>query len=193
MSTDLKIVTLGPLGVGKTCVIQRFCCNVFVEGNLSTIGAAFFSRNVKNSDIDAALMIWDTAGEERFKSVAPTILRGADGVVLVFDTQRPETFEELEDYIALMTNSIPTDLRVPVMVLGNKVDIGPSMIEKERIEQWTEKHDIQLYFEVSAKTGSGVEDAFMTLTKDIIETAKQTPVFPAKFVTDEVPKKGKCC
>ena len=82
-SIDLKIVLLGPAGVGKTCVINRYCNETFIESTQSTIGAGFFPKTITINKTDVNMMIWDTAGEERFKSVAPNLLRGANCLVLI--------------------------------------------------------------------------------------------------------------
>ena len=176
-SIDLKIVVLGPAGVGKTCVINRYCNNTFLESTLSTIGAGFFPQSITIDNIEVNMMIWDTAGEERFRAVAPNLLRGANGLILIFDITNPESFSDLDIYLNMFLETAEYDQNrpLPVMLLGNKGDME-KVVEDQIIDDWMHKNNINKYFIVSAKTGDGVKEAFT----EFVKTFVSSPVEPEK-------------
>ena len=204
---DMKVVFIGPATVGKTSLIGRYCTNTFRPELLSTIGVSFFSHPVIADDCDVTLMIWDTAGEERFRSVAPSLLRGSDGIVLVFDLMREESFDDLSIYYDMFVNTvtIPDDSDPPILLLGNKNDLleGKDISQefKQRIESWREERQIKLYSHVSAKTGFGVNDAMFRLAKllvnrkgygcDAIKNTANIVLQPVEV--EEAPQSRRCC
>ena len=125
-SIDLKVVVLGVASVGKTSIINRYCNDSFREDSLSTIGAGFFTHSIKINDTEVTLMLWDTAGEERFRSVAPSLLRGSNGLVLVYDVTNVQSFNELEIYLEMFLDVVNVNAMsvMPVLLLGNKTDLG---------------------------------------------------------------------
>lgn len=197
-SIDLKIVVLGPAGVGKTCVIHRFCNGAFLTNTLATIGAGFFPHTMQIGQTDVNMMLWDTAGEERFRSVAPSLLRGANGLVLVYDCTDLNSFNELEIYLNIFLDTAQYDpnLPLPILVLGNKSDIvDVPKIPEETVQNWLTRKNIVHHFRVSAKSGENIESSFTTFISDFLKTAPS--VAPASIQIDvgqpqQEEKKG-CC
>lgn len=152
---DIKIVFIGAVSVGKTCLIRRYCHNIFDDETKSTVGAAFVSHAKSINSYSLNLMIWDPSGSERFHSVMPMVLRGVEIIVLVFDMSDPSTLLALEDHLKAVEQAV--DMRdLPVVLLGNKCDlkIHTSMDE---IRGWMDAHSLRNFVRVSAKTGDGVE------------------------------------
>ncbi|OHT04480.1 small GTP-binding protein [Tritrichomonas foetus] len=171
-NVDLKVVVLGAASVGKTSIINRYCNGTFSDETLSTIGAGFFTHSTKIDDTEVTLMIWDTAGQERFRSVAPSLLRGANGVVLVYDSHSQETFDELELYIEMFLDNLSsalTENSMPVLILGNKIDLEGQLLSKNIVEDWMRKNRIELFYHVSAKTGENINEAFDEFLKTLIK------------------------
>lgn len=171
-SIDLKVVVLGIASVGKTSIINRYCNDIFHEENsLSTIGAGFFTHSIKHKDIDVTLMLWDTAGEERFRSVAPSLLRGSNGLVLVYDVTNLQSFTELEVYLDMFLDQVNVNAMsvMPVLLLGNKADLSPQEVTEQVVEDWKKKHRIVYSAFVSAKTGENINDAFNNLVSVMVQ------------------------
>lgn len=199
-SLDLKIVVLGPAGVGKSCLIHRFCNGDFLASTMPTIGAGFFPHMMTIDGAEVNMTLWDTAGEERFKSVAPSLLRGANALVLVFDASQGATFKGIDIYLNMFVDTVEYDenSHLPVLVLGNKCDVDNREIDEETVERWKKEHNVKFSAFVSAKTGYGVEEAFTEFIGDFL----QVPVIMAPPMAIEIKrpedpepadKTGGCC
>ena len=195
-SLDLKIVVLGSAFVGKTSIINRYCNSTFIEDTLSTIGAGFFTRTMNVDGTEVTIMLWDTAGEERFRSVAPSLLRGANGLVLVYDLTNPNSFKDIDLYMEMFLDTCNVDptLTLPVLLLGNKCDLNRT-ITPETVEEWKAKNKVAFSYEVSAKTGQNVDQAFEKLVESLVSPAQNIENAPIQIVISPGPtkKKDKCC
>merc|ERR1719373_1405030 len=88
-----KLVLLGDASVGKSSILMRFIQNKFSEGIETTVGACFSTKTIESRNRQVKFEIWDTVGQERFRSLAPMYYRGASGAVVVYDQTKPVTFE----------------------------------------------------------------------------------------------------
>ena len=194
-SVDLKLVVLGDASVGKTSIINRYCNDQFSEDTLSTIGAGFFTHTITMGESEVTLMVWDTAGEERFRSVAPSLLRGADGLILVYDVQSQQSFESLDVYMEMFLDvvNVSSCPVMPVLLLGNKADLQNFVVSQAEVDAWMEKNKVQFVFNVSAKTGEGVNEAFTKLVENLVapDNFQDAPI----QITPKEHKEGKtgCC
>jgi small GTP-binding protein len=192
---DLKIVVLGSAYVGKTSIINRYCNQVFNTEVHSTIGAGFFTHPLQIDDKNITVMIWDTAGDERFRSVTPSILRGTRILVLVFDLTQPATFSELDVYLDLFLDTCKVDASgaLPVLLLGNKCDLVQGAVAREAIDRWTQKNRVPLYYAVSAKSGKQIEEAFLEAVKFVASARGREPHKPAIEIQLTDTDATKCC
>ncbi|KAH0794463.1 small GTP-binding protein [Histomonas meleagridis] len=194
-SLDLKIVVLGPVSVGKTCVIHRFCNGTFLQNTQATIGAGFVPHTMHIDDTEINMMLWDTAGEERFRSVAPSLLRGANGLILVYDVTNLQSFGEIEIYLNMFLDTAEYDQQqpLPVLVLGNKSDME-SQVSDDVINEWAQKHNITETAKVSAKTGEGINEAFEKYLKTFLNAPVHLDIPPMSItVKKEAPQEKKPC
>jgi small GTP-binding protein len=154
-SIDLKVVALGTASVGKTSLIHRYCNGSFRSDLEIAVGAGFFTHTFMLHETEVTLLLWDTAGEERFRSVAPSLLRGSNGLILVYDLTQPKSFEELTIYLEMFLDTVAVDPlhELPVLVLGNKCDIANEVISPAQAQTWCQKNRVVHHFLVSAKTG----------------------------------------
>jgi small GTP-binding protein len=159
-----KICTLGANAVGKTSLLSRFIKSLFSEKYLTTIGVKVDKKIVRVGEQEVMLMLWDLAGEDEYLQLRTSYLRGASGYLLVVDRTRPQT---LETALSLKER-VDTEIgELPVIVVFNKSDMQDDLrIATSDINQFAQQgFDV---FETSAKTGQGVEEAFLMLTKNII-------------------------
>ncbi|KAK8860766.1 hypothetical protein M9Y10_012432 [Tritrichomonas musculus] len=194
-SIDLKVVVLGVASVGKTSIINRYCNDSFREDSLSTIGAGFFTHSIKINDTEVTLMLWDTAGEERFRSVAPSLLRGSNGLVLVYDVTNVQSFNELEIYLEMFLDVVNVNAMsvMPVLLLGNKTDLGNFAVPEQNVEEWKKKYKIQHSALVSAKTGENINEAFTKLVNDLIKPPNFEENKPVQLVLQKEETSSGCC
>ncbi len=159
-----KICTIGAYAVGKTSLLARFVKSIFDEKYLTTIGVKIDKKIVKVGEQEVMLMLWDLAGEDEFSQVKISYLRGAAGYLLVVDRTRPNTLETAFKLKARIENELG---EIPVLLVFNKSDL----VDEIKIDNWEIEHLAQSGWQVietSAKTGQGVEEAFLALTKRLI-------------------------
>ncbi|KAK2834475.1 hypothetical protein Q7C36_015176 [Tachysurus vachellii] len=161
-----KLLLIGDSGVGKTCLLFRFSEDAFNTTFISTIGIDFKIRTVELNGKKIKLQIWDTAGQERFRTITTAYYRGAMGIMLVYDITSEKSFENIKNWIRNIEEHASSD--VERMILGNKCDMNDKrQVSKERGEKLAIDYGIK-FLETSAKTSVNVEDAFLTLARDIM-------------------------
>uniref|UniRef100_H2LHP4 RAB34, member RAS oncogene family a n=1 Tax=Oryzias latipes TaxID=8090 RepID=H2LHP4_ORYLA len=169
-----KVIVVGDLAVGKTCLINRFCKDAFDKNYKATIGVDFEMERFEVLGVPFSLQLWDTAGQERFKCIASTYYRGAQGMVVVtfskflyLTTGFPDCRQWLED--ALKEND-PTS--VQLFLVGTKKDLSSpaqySLIEQDALRLAKEIH--AEYWAVSSLTGENVREFFFRLASLAFET-----------------------
>lgn len=94
-----KLVLIGDSGVGKSCLLLRFADDAFTESYITTIGVDFRFRTIEIDNKVVKLQIWDTAGQERFRTITSAYYRGADGIVMVYDSTDRESFAHIDDWL----------------------------------------------------------------------------------------------
>jgi Ras-related protein Rab-7A len=174
MIVPCKIVFLGDSGVGKTALIHRIVTHQYSEDLKSTVGADFQISQLFVEDALVDLQIWDTAGNERFRSLGSTFYRGANACVLVYSVTNRRSFENISYwYNEFMGQaSVKSPQSFPVVVFGNKADdddareIGPAeAVHDEAIAHYP-------VFQVSARTGSNVQPGLETVCRIFLKEAR---------------------
>ncbi|MHA1689496.1 MAG: Rab family GTPase [Promethearchaeota archaeon] len=161
-----KIVILGNPGVGKTSLVYRFIENKFRGDYKSTLGVNLLKKDVEYNGKMISLQIWDLGGQNSFRSLRKLYLEGSHGGFLVFDLTNKKSFEDIPEWMADF-KKIRGEL--PLILIGNKRDLTESIqVEDGQVEEFAKAHNLTLYI-TSAKTGESVEDAFLELTKSILE------------------------
>ena len=197
-----KLIFLGDQGVGKSCILNRFMNDTFTEEYQATIGLDFQSKNVQIDNQDIHLLLYDTAGQEKFRSLIPMYTRDANIILLVYEVTSKDSFLHLNHWLNDLT-TVKKD-EVIFVVVGNKTDLEDKReVSREEGEQFAKDNDY-LFAEVSAKTGEGFPDLFYKNLFERIRTkfrpGGQQPTTEVKDIklTNEqdekkkVTKKG-CC
>eukprot|EP00922_Rhytidocystis_sp_ex-Travisia-forbesii_P007823 GHVS01011580.1.p1 GENE.GHVS01011580.1~~GHVS01011580.1.p1 ORF type:complete len:208 (+),score=25.60 GHVS01011580.1:79-702(+) len=167
-----KLVLIGDSGVGKSCLLLRFADDAFTESYITTIGVDFRFRTITVDDKPVRLQIWDTAGQERFRTITSAYYRGADGIVLVYDTTDKTSFDHIEDWLGEV-NRYASENTCKVLV-GNKCDLTA---EKQVPTDEAQKKAAELgvgFIEASAKDATNVEQAFTLMARELIELKEST-------------------
>ncbi len=163
-----KTMVTGEGAVGKTTLVNRYVTGVFERDYKTTIGSQFAVKltHISPPDPEYAvgikLQCWDVAGQARFKAVRKMYYSGAAGIILVYDVTRRRSFTELSKWVVEADESI--GVRVPMIVVGNKIDLPDRAVPSTEAKKWAEDQGF-LYMESSAKTGDGVADMFTVLAE----------------------------
>uniref|UniRef100_A0A672GR95 Ras-related protein Rab-34 n=1 Tax=Salarias fasciatus TaxID=181472 RepID=A0A672GR95_SALFA len=166
-----KVIVVGDLAVGKTCLINRFCKDTFDKNYKATIGVDFEMERFEVLGVPFSLQLWDTAGQERFKCIASTYYRGAQVVIIAFDVNDVASLGHVRQWLedALKEND-PT--AVQLFLVGTKKDLS-SPAQYSRIEEDAIKIASEIraeYWAVSSLTGENVREFFFRVASVAFET-----------------------
>ena len=161
----LKIVLVGDLSVGKTSIVKFFNSSHFSDQYQPTIGAGYFTRQLKINNETVIIDIWDTAGQEIYRSLVPQYARNSDGAIIVYDITSRSSFESIERWKSFI-NDIGN---MQILIFANKNDL-----EDERVIDFNEGFERAtfyncLFVEGNAKNGKNIDQAFTILCKKCIE------------------------
>lgn len=178
----MKLIIIGNQGVGKSSIIDRFINNSYWPNVQPTLGVSYgtkylFDRKVK-------IYIWDISGNERFKQIAENYYRGADGIILVYDTTDYFSFQQIFKWINIIQEHMPFK---PVLLMGNKIDL--SLYRRVSIEDGANlaaEYNF-LFTEVSAAHGTNVSAGIMRLITEISQSVSQEHYYHVKK------PKPRCC
>ncbi len=162
-----KIVVAGDGGVGKTTLLEKFITGTFHAKTKMTIGVQFRWKEVRVAGLTCHLQLWDLGGEERFRFILSSYVRGARGALLLFDTTRPSTLNALAGWVDICRAH---DNHLPILLCGSKTDrVEDRSVPLEIAWEYLDHFDLLDYLEVSAKTGQNVGKAFEVLVTKMIE------------------------
>ncbi len=161
-----KICMVGAFATGKTSLVARFVKSIYSDTYHSTVGVKIDKKSINVGEKELNLILWDIYGEDEFQKIQMSYLRGASGYFLVVDGTRKHT---LEKAICLQKRVEVAVGKVPFILVLNKYDLTEDWeIEETMLEELVEKQWITI--KGSAKTGLGVEQAFLKLAEKMLET-----------------------
>ncbi|KAF7840115.1 ras-related protein RABC1-like [Senna tora] len=164
-----KLLMIGDSGVGKSSLLLCFTVDTFEELS-PTIGVDFKVKYVTLDGKNLKLAIWDTAGQERFRTLTSSYYRGAQGIIMVYDVTRRETFTNLSEVWAREVDLYSTNQDCIKMLVGNKVDKeGERVVTKKEGLDFAREYGC-LFIECSAKTRINVQNCFEELVLKILDT-----------------------
>jgi len=166
---SFNLVLIGDSGVGKSSVLLRFAEDSFRQDFSATIGVDYRVRTTVINNKTVKLQIWDTAGQEQFRTITAAYYRKADGIITVFDVTNSESFDDVESWLTEANMHIVPNTYIAKLLVGNKADLADKrQVSTQTAQQFADKLKIQ-YLETSAKTATNIEAAFMTIAKELVE------------------------
>ena len=205
MSTNyiIKILTLGETQVGKTSIVLRYSEDKFNYNKIATIGIDFKIKIIRKGNEKIKVSIYDTAGQERFQNIVKHYYKGANGVLLIYDITKRDTFKKLDFWIEDLKENADNIDNLFIYLIGNKNDM-----EEKREVSFQEATDFAKdkklpYIEVSAKTGNNIKKLFDevikgAMTKMLTNENKENSINESirlSFLDKEekIPKNSACC
>ena len=163
----INLMILGNSKVGKTCFILRYTDNIFQEVYLSTIGIDFKTKTETVNNKQYKIYLYDTTGQEKYKSIALNIIKNAQGIILMYDITDRESFESIPEWIKSIKDAKGSNF--PMILLGNKLDKEDVRVIKEKEgKELADEYNIK-FFETSNKTGINIQEAGMALVNEILK------------------------
>ena len=163
---SFKMIVIGDAGVGKSCLTNRAAKDKFLSDYSPTVGFEFLTFNVKIEDQNIKLQIWDTCGQEVYRSLISSFYRSASLAIIVYSIDNEESFNNIEKWLNdIKTQSSPD---VKIFLIGNKADLDDKRkITREQGEKFSNEHKISFFTETSAKTGLNVQNVFIQAAKEL--------------------------
>ena len=159
-----KIIIIGDSFVGKSCLSLKAVNGTFNKLYSPTVGFEYFNYSVNLDNYKINLQIWDTCGQEAYRSLINSFYHSSSLAILVYSIDSEQSFNNLEMWINEVKNKGNPD--ISFILIGNKADLEESrVIQKEQGEKLKEDYDIDFFIEASAKTGFNVQEIFVKATK----------------------------
>jgi len=187
-----KILLLGDSEVGKSCFLMRYSDNVFVENYISTIGLDYKLKFVQlDSGETIKVQLWDTAGQDRYRTIAKNYYKGSHGILLLYDITKEKSFGNIREWIKTIKEEVYDN--TIIFIIGNKIDkTEERVISTEQGKNLAEEYKLP-FFEASAKSGENVDEIFKSLYKKISEVYIDIQKEGGTKLSTQHKKKKKCC
>ena len=186
-----NVSLLGESEVGKTRISNTYLGKDLDEYTLSTIGIESYMDTATFDGIDYKFKIYDTAGQERYRSISKSTIKITDGFLIVFSVANKKSFELINYWYESIQEVI--DIKKKVLILiGNKIDLPDREVSNEEALEYAKAKNMK-YFETSAKTGFGIKEAFKELYQDIYELFKKSKEKSNNIELEKNPKKKSRC
>jgi len=188
----LKLVLIGESNAGKTSLLSRYVDNTFSDNPSKTEELRYKMVSIDNSA--CKLQLWDTAGQEKYKTITKGFFRGARGIIVVFDISEMASFEGMKDWLQEANRFKEPNIDVKVIIVGNKKDLADKrVVSYEEVKKVADSNNAK-YYEASAKTGEGVNEVFQQLVQDLLKTIPRNGSNPSPNppIMNNPPKRKRC-
>ena len=192
LESKIQLIVVGESCVGKTSLLYKYSQDCFIEKHLATVGIEFFTKVEKINGRKIRVKIWDTAGQELYKSITKNFYRNSDGVIIVYDVTDRESFEKVQGWVQTISEYTDTEKKIQKVLVANKVDLTRKVTKEEGMKL-AEKYNIP-FFEASAKLDIGIKDFMTKILTDVLDNVS---VDMSRVTLDQKldnrKNKKKCC
>ena len=198
-----KIILIGDSAVGKTCIFKKITSGMFNPKSISTIGMdrrtlSFPIKDSEGKDLEIEVQLWDTAGQERFRSITNTYYKSSQGLLLIYDITKRDSFNSVENWINSVKDSLGGEDKYLIVLIGNKVDLAEANPDSREVnldeaEEICKNQGIYWGGECSAKdfTTEQLKDIFTKYTQEIYKKVGAN-IIKAGIVSKPDKKKSRC-
>ena len=194
----ISIIMVGDTSVGKSTLMKKFISGQFSDSLAPTLGIELYKKEITIDEKQYLYRIWDTCGQERFRSLSKSYFRNSDGIMLLFDLNSQSSFDNLNSWFISIKESGAED--IPLILVGTKCDLYNNITEETISNFVSQNKTIQKYFKCSAKENIGIEEPFIELGKLVVKqilpsrerTNSKIKIKKTKSMEIQKPKK-KCC
>ena len=189
-----KVLLLGDSTVGKTCFLMKYTDEAFQETHMATIGLDYRLKSMKlKNGKTVKIQIWDTAGQDRFRSITKNYYKGSHGIILIYDITNPITFENITHWVSQVREEASQN--VVIYLIGNKIDLEDEQrkVSTEEGEKLAEKLGLP-FNETSAFDGTNINETFDDIVERIDKAFGDIPMTPKQNkIFKPIKAKKKCC
>ena len=188
-----KVLLLGDSSVGKTCFLMKYTDEAFQETHMATIGLDYRLKSMKlKNGKTVKIQIWDTAGQDRFRSITKNYYKGSHGIILIYDITNPITFENITHWVSQVREEASKN--VVIYLIGNKIDLEEERkVSTEEGEKLAEKLGLP-FNETSAFDGTNINETFDDIVERIDKAFGDIPIAPKQNkIFKPIKAKKKCC
>ena len=198
-----KVVLIGDMKVGKTNIVSRYIKNEFNKDSMSTIGVEFGSKELVIEGHNVKVQIWDTAGQEKYKSITNAYYKGAKGAFVVYDITNKNSFDNADNWLNNLRAS--ADKKCSIILIGNKSDLeNKREVSLEQGEEKAKNSEIA-FMETSALSGDNIDKAFEMMINEAYKICHsemladvnidigKSDELSLKRPKEETPDNKKCC
>ena len=189
----IKLLIIGDSGVGKSKFIYRLITGEFIQGHIATTAIDLKTSVIELQGKKIRIQLWDTAGQEKYKSITKNLFLRVQGILVVYDITDENSFKNVKLWIQLIKGDCGEHM--PIIILGNKNDLEENrVINKDDAISYAKEENV-LYIETSPKTGENIQNAINEISEKILESSEIGNEF--SFTLDSSilykKKKHKCC
>jgi len=158
----MKLLLVGDFGVGKSSILLRFVDDVF-SGDTAFLGMDYKTKPITLDGRPISLECHDTAGQEKYSTLTASFFRSAHGTIIIYDVTNRESFSRISSWVIECSRYV--DDKIPMMIVGNKCDLQMErQVTMEEAQELAERYKFP-FFEISAKTGKGLNEVFNTMAR----------------------------
>ena len=168
----IQIIIIGESQVGKTSILYQYTQNKFSTQYLATVGVEYFVKEELINNKHIRVKIWDTAGQEQYKSITKSFYKNSDGIVIVYDVHDKKSFEKVQDWVQSLNEYTDSSKQIPVILVGNKIDLERE-VSTEEGEKLAESFKLP-FFESSAKENKGITEFMHKIITDVLNVVGQS-------------------
>ena len=194
----ISIIMIGDSSVGKSTLMKKFITGIYSDSLNNTLGIELYKKEINLNGKTYLYKIWDTCGQERFRSLSKSYFQNANGIMLLFNLNSLESFENLNLWLNAIKECQKED--IPLIMVGTKCDLEYE-VSKEQVEKFVKENIIiEKFFECSSKDDIGIKEPFMELADLIIrlniqksKEFKNKKIKIIKKSSKDKKSKKKCC